>query len=146
MKNTVLTGLFMLLSCFAAFGQSQTDKAEIEQVVTAFSSNADNQDATQMASLLDENYRAVVNRLFGSEKVSLMDKTTYLQLLEEKKIGGDKRKVSIEHVDITNNNAIVKASFEGKELNFTTYLLLVKTVENEWLIVSDMPYIDKAKM
>lgn len=127
-----------------SFAQSKEDKKDVETLIRAFVNAGDQQDQTAVASLLDENYRTIMNKLFGSEETSLMDKATYLSLLESGKIGGDTREVKIKSIDIVQDNAYVKAELIGKKLKFTSFFLLVKTRSNEWKLISDMPYIEKS--
>lgn len=141
MKKYVIITLVSLLT-IPAMAQKK-EEAKVKAVVEQFAGNADKQDAAAMKSVLHDNFRAVVNRAFGAEDVSIMDKPAYLQLLTDKKIGGDARKVTFSAIDINGNNASVKAIFQGEKLTFTTYLLLVKETSGEWKLISDMPVIEK---
>ena len=119
------------------------DIEKISRVVSQFSQSADQRNLQKMEEVLHPEFRSVVNRLFGSEEVSVMDRSIYLNLLKEEKIGGDKREVAIQSVNIQGNTAIVKAILLGKSLRFDTYLQLIKDVNGKWWIVSDMPSISK---
>lgn len=135
-------GIMMLLFTIGfQAADEKTDKKEIKASVTLFAKHADEQDVAAMDALLDDQFRTLINRLFGSNTLSFLGKPTYLQLLEDKKIGGDERKVIIHAIDITGNNASVKATFEGKKQSFTSYLLLAKTEAGAWKIATDMPSI-----
>jgi hypothetical protein len=112
-------------------------------VVSAFAGNADKQYAAAMKTVLHADFRAAVNRVFGSENVSIITKESYVQMIADKKIGGDTRKVSITSVDVQGNNAHVKATFTGEKLTFNTYLLFVKDPSSAWALISDMPDIAK---
>ncbi|HMO40711.1 MAG TPA: nuclear transport factor 2 family protein [Saprospiraceae bacterium] len=118
------------------------DAPKIRQVITNFSLYADQQDADAMDAILDSSYRIVLNRLFGSTEVGFMDKATYLQMLRDKQFGGDRRSVTIYTLDINGNNAMVKATFAGQQMTTTNYLLLAKTEQGHWRIVSDMPTVE----
>ncbi len=120
---------------------AQNDKQQVTNVVNAFVKNADNQDSTAMNALLHKEYRAIVHRLFGNDATSLMDKATYLEMLGAKKIGGVKRTVKINHLAIHENMASVNATFSSDKSIFTTYLLLVKSADDQWTIISDLPHI-----
>lgn len=133
----------LLLGTLAAQAQETTDLAKIELAVRTFSSGADQQDVGRLDKILHPQYRAVVNRLFGSTDLSLMDKSLYLQLVQDKKIGGDTREVYLLQTEINGNVACVKAILEGKVLRFTTFISLVKLPDGTWQIISDMPEIEK---
>lgn len=70
------------------------------------------------------------------------DKASYLQLIRDKKIGGDTREVHLLQMEATQNVAHVKAILKGKALVFTTYFSLVKLPNGTWQIVEDMPHIE----
>ncbi len=130
----------------AGIGKNSGNSAEndrIKTAVRAFSQNADKQNVEGMTSILHKDFRAIVNRLFGSTEVSLMDKEAYLGLLKAGKIGGDDRTVSISEMTVIENNASVKVVLTGKELKFETIMQLVKDASGNWKVISDMPYISK---
>ncbi len=133
----------LLIGSLTTQAQQTDDLAKIEAVVRAFSTAGDQQDATRLDKILHPQYRAIVNRLFGSPDLSLMDKTLYLQLIADKKIGGDTREVFMLQIDIEGNTAFVKAILKGKVLRFTTFVSLVKLPDGTWQIISDMPEIEK---
>lgn len=133
--------MFFMSLAMTQTEQGKTDHEKITSVVTQFAHFADQQDATAMTQLLDDQYRAYLNRLFGGNQVNTLDKITYLQMLQDKKIGGDDRKVTVSMIDIVNNNASVKILMEGKKLKFSSYLLLAKTEAGDWKIVADMPAV-----
>ncbi len=136
----------MVLFALAQFsyGQDSQDLTKIGETVRAFSLSGDQQDVGRLDALLHPQFRAVVHRAMGSADLSLMDKATYLQLMRDKKIGGDNREVHILQVDVMNNVAQVRAIFQGKVLRFNTYISLVKLENGNWQIVGDMPDISKA--
>ncbi len=143
MKNILFSFSVLMLGSFTASAQNAADLAKIEAAVHAFSNSGDQRDVSQLEKILHPQFRAVVNRAFGSPELSLMDKTLYLQLMKDKKIGGDKREVFVLQTDLGKNVATVKALFQGRELRFTTFISLVKLENGEWQIVSDMPEIEK---
>lgn len=129
--------------CMAAFAGVLTgnDSDQVAAAVKTFVKSADKQDMERMDAILHQEYRTVVNRLFGSDKVSVMDKSTYLSMMKEGKIGGDKRKIEIKEIKIHGNNAMVEATFTGEKLVFETFLQLAKDVSGEWKVISDFPKI-----
>ncbi len=131
---------FLLFPVFS-FAQSSEDWDQIRTVVEAFSAAGDQQDAAALESLLHPGFRSVVHRAFGSEETSLMTRDVYLQLIREKKIGGDKRNVYLLQMDQLQNLAQVKVIMAGEKLHFTSYLSLVKLPDGRWQIVGDLPVI-----
>lgn len=136
---TILTFTMMInLSTHA-----QTDKIAIEQLITQFAKAGDQRDAVSLKNLLHDDFRLVMNRLFGSEKVDLLGKSAYLKMIEEGKIGGDTRTLKILSIDITQNNAMAKAALKGKALTFESYYQLVKNGEGQWQLINDLPFATK---
>ncbi len=127
--------LFIAVCCNA---QSSDEKA-IKQTIIAFSKAGDTNDADLLATYLDDNYRIVMNRLFGSTEVSVMPKDVYLEKIRTKEYGGENRKVEIESITLNGTVASGKVSFVGPKMTFVSILTLMKDGNNEWKIVSDVP-------
>jgi len=144
-----MKSLFLLMSVFFAttvgldHAEKDTNTTAVVKAVEQFAKSADQRDVKQMDAIMHSNFRAIVNRLFGSEEVSIMDKALYLDLMKQGKIGGDERNVTIESIHFEGKNALVKATFEGKELMFYTFIQLVQETTGDWKVISDMPNIEK---
>lgn len=133
-------GIFALFMTAGCKAQSSDEKA-IKETILAFSKAGDKNDTDKLATYLDDNYRIVMNRLFGSSEVSVMTKDIYLEKIKTKEYGGDNRKVKIESIVLNGSTASVKASFVGSKLTFVSILILIKDGNNEWKLVSDLPVV-----
>lgn len=140
MKQLILT--LTLLMTMAQAQAKNDDKAKVVETVESFAKAAEHQSTSEMNLLLDDNFRVVMNQLFGSDKVTVMDKTTYLNMLGEKKLGGDKAVVKTESINVNGNNAVVNTVFKSDKMSMRLYLLLAKDVSGIWKIVSDLPTIE----
>lgn len=76
-------------------------------------------------------------RLFGSESVGIMDKSTYLEKIESKEYGGDKRELTIENVIVNGTSTSTKLSFKGEKTTFVSIILLIQNKEGKWKLISD---------
>jgi ketosteroid isomerase-like protein len=141
MKNQLAALAIMVIMSVPAL--AQTDKASIEQVVNQFAKAGDQRDVTQLKTLLHDEFRVAMNRLFGGETVVLLTKAAYIKMMEDGKLGGDDRTVQILSVDITQNNAAVKVALKGKALTFQSYYHLVKNGAGQWQIINDLPFASK---
>jgi ketosteroid isomerase-like protein len=141
MKNQLGTLLVMIMMSITTF--AQTDQTAIEQVINQFAKAGDQRDVAELKILLHDDFRIALNRLFGSEKVELLTKSTYIKLMEDGKLGGDTRVVKILSIDVTQNNASVKVSLKGKDLTFQSYYHLVKNVSGQWQLIHDLPFASK---
>lgn len=143
MKSLIIILISSLTCVQVSKSQSIMEKKNVENAVKQFVQGADQRNTEQMANVLDDSFRAVVNRAFGGDELMLISKAAYLDMMDQGKLGGDTREIEILLVDITGNNALVKARLTGKTMVFTTYIALVKNKENRWLIVSDQPHVEK---
>ncbi len=141
--KTIVVMLSLLFTGSALPDQPGSDLDKISDAIHLFVKGADQRDLKKIESVLHPQFRAVVNRLFGSADVTVMNRALYLDLLKQEKIGGDDRTIKIKSIDLEGNNAVVKATFLGKETRFDTYIQLVKDTEGKWWLVSDMPSITK---
>ena len=123
-----------------SFAQNQ-DLRSIEQLIHTFAKAGDNNDAELLSSCLDDNYRVVMNRLFGSEELSVMPKSIYVEKIKNKEFGGDKREVEIKDVNINGNSATSTVIFKGQKAVFHSFLVMVKNKNGSWRLISDIPVI-----
>lgn len=140
MKNQVFLFSVLILTNTVVNAQI-SDKELITQVVNQFAQGADNHDTVLLGQVLDTHFRAAVNRAFGSTQLQVIDKSTYLNLIKEKKLGGDKRTISVQNIIIHESTATAEVIFEGSKLNFTTFISLIKNEDQTWMIIQDLPII-----
>lgn len=142
MKQVKLIALACLLSAgFACKAQNNSMK-DIETTITEFSKAGDESDAKKLATYLDDNYRVVMNRLFGSSEVSVLNKDLYLSKIESKEFGGDKREVSVQSISVNGSTASAKVTFKGSKMTFVSLLSLVQDSEGNWKLISDTPVVE----
>jgi ketosteroid isomerase-like protein len=125
-----------LLSC-----AQKDDSSSIKQVIESFAKAGDNNDAKKLENLLDQHYQIHMNQLFGSTELSIVDRDLYLQKIESKEWGGDKRFVEIDHILMNGNSAVVMASLKGSKSTFKSIFILIKNKDGKWLLLSDTPEI-----
>lgn len=140
MNKIILMSIFALFMTVSCNAQSPEEKA-IKETIVGFSKAGDKNDATKLATYLDDNYRIIMNRLFGSKDVSIMTKDVYLEKIRTKEYGGDTRKVKIESITLNGSTATAKVSFVGSKMTFVSVILLVKDGNNDWKLVGDAPVI-----
>ena len=134
MKNLLFLVPISVLSLLA-FTPSEINS--IRGVVEVYAKAGDEQDVKAIEKVMHDGFRVVWNDP-GKNTVSLISKADYVQLLGAKKIGGDKRKVIIESIDISEGiNASVRLTLDGEKGDFWNLLSLVK-VNGEWLIAQDL--------
>jgi hypothetical protein len=129
--------LFTSLSCTS----QNNDKKNIEMAIQGFSKAGDENNADLLQTYLDDNYRIIMNRLFGSSSVTILSKEMYSEKIRTKEYGGDKRIVKISQVIINGNSAFAKVNFKGSKMTFESLILLVKDGEGKWKLISDVPVV-----
>ena len=141
MKKTILSVLIGLLTMTVSCAQKQNSKdvKQVKNTITAFAKAADDSNSELLATYLDDNYRIVMNRLFGSETVSIVDKATYLSKVKSKEWGGDTRELTFDQVIINGNTAVAKVVMKGKKMSFTSLITLVKGTEDQWKLINETP-------
>ncbi|MEQ8245601.1 nuclear transport factor 2 family protein [Fulvivirga sp.] len=140
MDKSILIGLIgMLLSACATAQQSETEA--IKATIRNFSNAGDFNDAKTLDKYLDENYRVVMNQLFGSTEVVIMPRSVYLEKIASKEFGGDSRDITIEKVLVNGNTASAKVTFKGTKMTFVSIVTLVKHQNGEWKMLSDVPVV-----
>ncbi|MEQ8475307.1 nuclear transport factor 2 family protein [Fulvivirga sp.] len=140
MDKSILIGLIgMLLSACATAQQSETEA--IKATIKNFSNAGDFNDAKTLDKYLDENYRVVMNQLFGSTEVVIMPRSVYLEKIASKEFGGDSRDITIEKVLVNGNTASAKVTFKGTKMTFVSIVTLVKHQNGEWKMLSDVPVV-----
>lgn len=137
-KIKLITLICSMLSVVACSAQKNEMK-NIEKVITEFSKAGDENDAEKLATYLDDNYRIVMNRLFGSTEVSVMPKSVYLEKIKSKEYGGDKRGLTIENTVINGTTASAKVTFEGSKMTFVSLIVLIQDLEGNWKLICDTP-------
>lgn len=139
MKNYIFILLAMLLS-FQAKAQ-KTELKAIKKTIRTFAQAGDQNNADLLAEQLDANYRVLMNRLFGSDKVTVMDKQAYLEKIRSKEFGGDDRALKFEEIIINGNSASVRVKMTGRKMSFVSLISLVKDSDQQWKLVSDIPMV-----
>jgi ketosteroid isomerase-like protein len=141
MKGLLLVLMMTFAGVAATYAQGKAESKKIQAAITQWAQAADLQNAEAAGAFLDDNYLIVMNRLFGSAEVATMDKTTYLQMLREKKFGGDPRILKFKRITVTGSIASVQLEMTGSKLQFRSFIQLIQDPQGNWKLVSDVPYI-----
>lgn len=110
------------------------ENQKIEKTIQAFAQGADQQDADQVSSALHPQ----AQQYFTNEQgLNVLPTPKYVELLREKKIGGNPREVKIHQIDVTGDIASAKVRFSGEKASFENYMTLMKFGE-DWKILSNV--------
>jgi hypothetical protein len=122
MKSKILTTITLLIiTTSTIMAQQKKEEMNVKQTITNFANAADVQDDKALELLLDNNFRLVLNQMFGNKGIAIITKQDYLAKI----------------------NAAAQAIFKGIKFTVVTFLQLIKTSEGEWKIINDLPEITK---
>lgn len=138
--NLLLVSLIALFSSIINPDPSAEKKA-IKEVVVAFARAGDAHDVAALEETLDDSYRIVMNRLFGSPEVSVMSRETYLKKIESKEYGGGSRELTFESIMVNGTTASAKVKFLDEKMTFVSIIVLIKDGSGHWKLVSDVPVV-----
>ncbi len=139
MKKSILMVLMGIVTLTAS-AQQKEEKA-IKGVIKEFAAAADENNADRLAKCLDDNYRVLMNRLFGSPDVSVVTKDDYLAKIESKEWGGDKREVTIQSITVNGTTASAHVTLKGTKATFVSLFILIKDADGNWKLSSDTPIV-----
>ncbi|MCR9248936.1 MAG: nuclear transport factor 2 family protein [bacterium] len=129
--------LLMMISLHAQ--TSKEDMKAIKETITAFAKAGDSNDTNSLDQYLDDNFRIVMNQLFGSKDVMLVDKAGYIAKIGSKEWGGDSRELEFENITVNNTSASVKVIMKSSKSTFSSLITLIKNSDGKWKLVSDVP-------
>jgi hypothetical protein len=141
-RKSILLGILTIV--LGTVGCAQKTKNDVlKTTITAFALAADQSDTIAFNKLLDNNFRIVMNRAFGSKEVSIVPKAIYLQKIASKEWGGTPRVVTIHAIDQNGTTAYAKVTLKGQKMTFTSLLILIEDVNGNWKVIEDCPVIAK---
>ncbi|WP_303316053.1 nuclear transport factor 2 family protein [Flavivirga abyssicola] len=143
MKYSIL--IIMIISLFSSTtGFSQENNIEkIKTTIIAFVKAGDQNDHETLATYLDDDYRLIINRLFGASTVNIMSKSVYLEKIKSKELGGDNRTLTIHEILLNGTTAMAKVTLKGKKMTFVSLITLLMDESRNWKLINDVPFIIK---
>jgi Putative lumazine-binding len=120
------------------------EQKAVAAAATQFLEGGDKSDAAVLDAVLHPDYRLVLNRVFG-DVITKMDKTTYLKMIADKKIGGVPRKATINSVVAAGNVGSVDVTTVNEKAEFRSFLQFLKEPDGKWRLVSDVPFVQFKK-
>lgn len=116
------------------------DVEAIEKVITTYAEAGDTQDTQLLRTVIGEEFRVTMNDT-KEGVVKVIDRASFINFLDQKVFGGDKREVVIENLDVYNSTtATVKVALKGEKATMYNYLSLVK-VNGKWIVVQDLVFM-----
>lgn len=109
---------------------------EITKVLKAYSLAGDQQSVSGLSSVLHDQYRLVWYG--GKDAPFIVDKSGFLAQFEKKEWGGDKRKVTVESVEVVDGvNATARVIMDGDAAEMRSLISMIK-VGDDWKIIGEL--------
>ena len=138
----LFTSMFFIVQKVSAQAPKGNENDQIKKAITQFVKAGDVRDLVSLDQAMHSGFRVVLNNAFGSNKIDILSKEAYLAMIKEGKIGGTPRKIEIVSVETADNIATAKVKLESDKLRFTSLYSLVKTPDEQWQLIHDMPHVE----
>lgn len=140
MNNWITTTIIAAVAGAGALsaGNAAKNTAALRSAIAAFVSAGDQRDSAAMQNILHENFRLIAFMGDATAPVAL-DKTGYTAGLNAGKLGGTKRELTIESVDLMGNNGSCRLRLRSKEMQFETFMQWVFD-GHEWRLLNDLTH------
>jgi Putative lumazine-binding len=120
------------------------DQKAVEAATMQFLEGGDKSDVAMLDAVIHPDYRMVLNRAFG-DVITKMDKTTYLKMITDKKIGGVPRTATIVSTTVAGNVAAVEVTTTNDKADFRSFFHFIKEPDGKWRLVGDTPFVQFKK-
>ena len=121
--------------------EQDPDQAAVLTAVQNFLTAGDEQSTDQLETVLHPSFRILINQFKGGPDVTLIDRTTYLNMIAAKQLGGDPRSSETLSVEIVGNLAFVRAKVQNSVLQFDTLYTLILDTNGKWWLAAEAPFV-----
>lgn len=116
------------------YNTAQADQQAITQVIQHYADATASRDVKTINQTFHDDFRVIA---ITAEGPRVLDKSTYLKLLEDRKIGGMKRKLKVKNIEIQDQTAHANISLTGDTVIFHDQLQLIQAPQG-WQIVNNL--------
>ena len=116
------------------YNMAQADQQAITQVIHHYAEATASRDTKTIDQTFHADFRVVA---LTPEGPRILDKATYLTLLEGGKIGGIKRQLEVKHIEVQDKTAQAKISLTSDKVVFNDQLQLIQAPHG-WQIVNNL--------
>ncbi len=113
---------------------------KIRAAVQAFLKGGDKRNTQVLNQVLHTAFRSMVNRFAGRTCLSIIPKETYVELIEQGIIGGIPRIITSMYIELAGHVAAAKVRMQSDKLAFTSFYSLILNENEEWQLISDLPF------
>lgn len=132
MKSFIMLIAMALVLIVPTKAGNKAEEASIRQVLSLYKDSGDKQDPQLADKALHREFALYYIGPKGLTKSTLDE---YKQALQAKKIGGDTRSMTLEHLEAKDNVAGAAITLRGRQATFTQFVNLVKE-NGAWKIIN----------
>ncbi|MEO6168371.1 MAG: nuclear transport factor 2 family protein [Chitinophagales bacterium] len=142
-----MTTNLILIYCFAITVSANpcfdTSREQVEAAIENFVKGGDERNTAMLEAVLHPDFRVTINRFMGKDDVTVITREAYLSMITAGKIGGEKRNIKIISIDVQDHLAVAKVILTSTAMKLTSNLQFVKDIKGSWLLINDMPLVEK---
>ena len=138
MKSLMIVFSMLMAAGTSLSGQSATQI--LEELIHQFNDGGANNDISKISPVLHDNFRVVFKNTVENQ-VQILDRATYLDLIDKKVFGGEARKVIIESLQIDDG---MMASVRTQQQGTKNTLHALKNFvfqDGKWLMTEEVVYM-----
>lgn len=113
---------------------------QVEQFIMDYAEAVDVQDITKVGSFLDSDFRIIMKSNKEKNKTTVLTKADYLNLIEEKIVGGLKRTVRIISCTQFSGTVNVLVILESEKMLMESVYNIIDS-EGSWKLISDLLWV-----
>jgi len=118
----------------ALSSMAKSDRDEIMDVIYLYMDATEHNKVAVIDEIFHDDFRVMA---YTADGLRVLDKSTYLNLLREKKIGGNARNLDIKSIELQSNTASAQIDLVGDKAVFHDRLQLIQS-EGGWKIVHNL--------
>jgi len=112
---------------------------QITQCISTFIEGGDTNDVKRLDQILHKDYRNIQSGFFSKKGTTILNKTTYIELIRTKTFGGVKRQITYNALKVQGDLAYADVHLESKTMIFHSLITLIKE-DKQWYIIGNYPH------
>ncbi|MGD8781271.1 MAG: DUF3225 domain-containing protein [Ignavibacteria bacterium] len=133
-KKTSFLLILTLVISNISFANTAVEEAAVKTVIEKYAAATEAKDVSALEDLFAKN--AVIFRItLRGKEVIEYDQDAFTEQVKKGRLGGWKRDLEVQSVDVYDNTAVAKIKLTDKKLKQTEFLSFVK-IDGVWKIVS----------
>ena len=120
---------------------SSAQNSEIKDIIAKFVRAGDSRSIKIFEKILHQQYRIIIS---SAKETKIIHRNDYLDLIKNKKIGGEKRTFKIESLNMSENTASAIVIIESSKSIFRDHLQFIKD-RYQWRLINNITHFSQRK-